>query len=555
MIVAFAEFGQFGQAANRCCCGRLKCHRQFPGLAQFTSGAAELFQRRDIPRRFAETKDLHVRPSNKKATFTASSLHVSLQGRFMRRLIMRRSLLVLLLSIAVLPSRGAFALITGGEGNKPLPDPGWPKGAAAIFNVTARIAWWEGPPFGGGQWHAECRGEAKSFNAVLADFAKLDVKSKKIIVHDGIGHSFWLAPNREPEKLEAARVDWVFMVWQPANWERLRKLPADLNPTGAENAEQGPPSVIDVFTGGNLHWADVKVPQGIQVVDERLESHGFTLADGVVLEGNVTDLASKKPIAGMVRLQRIEPQTKGGYNYHLVAKASADQSGRWVVRKASAGWYRVVIQADGYVPRVAGYARFDEQPQWLKYDCALVRSGPVKGRVTDEAGHPLAGVQVRFGNVVAEPGGRYESPLDYSFITDADGRFQADEVPIGRATVWVHKTGYCRPGLGLPIRTPKNDVELSMIKSAHVQVTVDFAGKARPGQYIVAIKPEGGEKVGSWGGSGTINDKNQIAFEDVPPGKYVLVGHPNPSSADQQTAPLAIEARGGELNEITLRAK
>ena len=40
----------------------------------------------------------------------------------------------------------AFALITGGEGNTPITDPGWPRGAAAIFNHPGRIAWWEGPP-------------------------------------------------------------------------------------------------------------------------------------------------------------------------------------------------------------------------------------------------------------------------------------------------------------------------------------------------------------------------------------------------------------------------
>ncbi len=127
----------------------------------------------------------------------------------------------------------AFALITGGEGNKSVADPGWPKGAAAIFNIKARIAWWEGPPFGGGQWHAECRGDAKAFNAVLADFARLNAKSKRVVLHDGIGQSFWLNPNREPAKEAAARIDWIFMVWQPASWEHLRKLPADLNPTDA----------------------------------------------------------------------------------------------------------------------------------------------------------------------------------------------------------------------------------------------------------------------------------------------------------------------------------
>src|SRR5215471_2884893 len=103
--------------------------------------------------------------------------------------------LVLFLAMVAVPSPEAFALITGGEGNKPVADPGWPKGAAAIFNIKARIAWWEGPPFGGGQWHAECRGDAKALSAVLADFAKLDVKNKQVVLHDGQGHSFWLDPN------------------------------------------------------------------------------------------------------------------------------------------------------------------------------------------------------------------------------------------------------------------------------------------------------------------------------------------------------------------------
>src|SRR4051794_15975988 len=78
----------------------------------------------------------------------------------------------------------ALALITGGKGNERITDPGWPAGAAAIFNHTGRIAWWEGPPFGGGQWHAECRGDAKALNAVLADFARMDARVKRVIVHD-----------------------------------------------------------------------------------------------------------------------------------------------------------------------------------------------------------------------------------------------------------------------------------------------------------------------------------------------------------------------------------
>jgi hypothetical protein len=459
---------------------------------------------------------------------------------------------LLIAVLAVVAPREAFALIMGGEGNKPITDPGWPVGAAVIFNHPGRVAWWEGPPLGGGQWHAECRGGAVGLNAALADFAELGVKTKRVVVHDGTGYSVWLAPNNEPAKRAAARIDWVFMVWQTDRWEQLRKLPADLNPTGP--GDTGPPSQIDVYTGG-LRWDEVTVPKGIEVVDQRLVAHGFTTADGAVLEGKVTDLSTKQPIGATMRLQRVEPQKKGGYLYPVVAETKADAQGHWVLKKAPAGWVRVVVEANGFVPRVAGYARLDGEPRWQSYDCGLSRGGPVSGRVTDEGGKPLAGVEVRLQDVVPESGGQYESPSEFTFKTDAEGRFRAELVPVGKATIWVHKPGYCRPGLGPAVTTPKDDVELQMIRSASVRVTVDFTGKKRPGGYIVSIEPEGGEAIGTFGGSGNIDAANRISFQNVPPGRYVLRGRPNPSSDDQRTEPVTVDLKGGDAAEVTLKAK
>ena len=163
----------------------------------------------------------------------------------------------------------ANALITGGEGKETVPDPGWPRGAAEIFNNRSRIAWWEGPPFSGGQYTAECRGDTKAFNAALSRFTKLNVKTKQLIIYDGIGNSFWLNPNRETRKQAAAKIDWTFMVWVPSNWEQLRQLPAELNPIDPAEAKQGPPVVIEVYTGGSIRWSDVKVPTGLTVIDKR----------------------------------------------------------------------------------------------------------------------------------------------------------------------------------------------------------------------------------------------------------------------------------------------
>ena len=126
------------------------------------------------------------------------------------------------------------------------------------------------------------------------------MKNKRVTVRDGSGRSFWLNPNHEPEKREAARIDWSFTVWQADRWEQLRSLPADLNPTDERDAELGPPARIDVYTGGGIDWAKIKVPKGLKVVDERLQTHGFGPDDGTVLEGKVSEVVTGRPVAGRV---------------------------------------------------------------------------------------------------------------------------------------------------------------------------------------------------------------------------------------------------------------
>ncbi|HEX4145607.1 MAG TPA: carboxypeptidase-like regulatory domain-containing protein [Pirellulales bacterium] len=457
--------------------------------------------------------------------------------------------LVVIVLAALAPAR-ASALITGGEGNDALADPGWPKGAAAIFNHPGRVAWWVGPPFGGGQWHAECRGDAKALEAVLDRFAKLDVKTKRVVVHDGVGHSFWLAPNAEPAKLKGAEVDWVFMVWQPEAWKQLDEMPARFKP--ADAGEDEPSSQIDAFTG-NIRWRDVVVPPGIDVVDQRLEAHGFTAADGVVIEGRATDVATRQPIAATMRLERIEPQ-KSGYLYTAAGESKADAEGRWVLKNVPAGLFRLIVESDGYVPRIAAHDRFDEQPQWKSYNTGLAPSATVSGRVVDESGKPLADVDVRLDNVEPQSGGSYESPQEYKFKTDAEGHFRADRVPAGKATISVHKSGYCRPGPSPVVTAPKEEVKLRMVRSGSIRVTVEFAGK-RPQQYMVTLDPKEGNVIGSYGGGGNIDEKNQFTYENVPPGEYLLSGRANPGRVDQTAGPIAIDVKGGEAAERTLKAK
>jgi hypothetical protein len=457
----------------------------------------------------------------------------------------------------ILATTPAYALIEGGVGNEPIKGRGWPAGAEVIVNHTDRVAYWVGPPFGGGQWHTEYnKSDAKTISTVLAIFAKLEIKNKRVVVHDGIGQSFWLNMNNDPAKAEAARIDWSFMVWEKDSWERLLKRPADHRRSiDAADAKRGPPSQIDIYTGGNIKWKDVIVPKELKIVDNRLEAHGFTLADGVVYEGEVVDPDTRKPVAAHVRLERVEPRKTGGYEYITVAEATANERGRWVIKKAPAGWLRLVVSAEGYISRVAGYTRFDDQPRWSQHDCDLLCPAPVSGVVTDDAGKPLADVDVSFGNVVTSLGGGYDSAEESKVKTDKKGRFRTSSLPAGKATIWVHKPGYVRPGLGPAITMPSKDIKLEMTRSASVAVTVDFSKTKRPDGYIVNIEDENGGKVGSWGGSGNIDANNQITFKDMPPGKYTLFGRPNPGSEAETTEKVTIDAKGGKETKLTLMAK
>ncbi len=44
-------------------------------------------------------------------------------------------------------------------------------------------------------------------------------------------------------------------------------------------------------------------------------------------------------------------------------------------------------------------------------------------------------------------------------------------------------------------------------------------------------------------------------FENVPPGRYVMRGQPNPSSGDQRTEGVTVELKGGQAADVLLIAK
>src|SRR5687767_2173946 len=79
----------------------------------------------------------------------------------------------------------ARALILTGHGNDPVSDRGWPTGALPVANLKTRIAWTEGPPFGGGQWTFYYRGGTAQLQEAITHFARIDAPELDLFLHSG----------------------------------------------------------------------------------------------------------------------------------------------------------------------------------------------------------------------------------------------------------------------------------------------------------------------------------------------------------------------------------
>src|SRR5690348_513566 len=102
----------------------------------------------------------------------------------------------------------APALIMVQKGNKPTTDHNWPAGSLDLANLETRVDFWEGPPFGGGQYCFEYRGDTEAFQKALDALAKIKAPKLELSVHEGPNESFVL---RDPKDAKAdAHIDWSF---------------------------------------------------------------------------------------------------------------------------------------------------------------------------------------------------------------------------------------------------------------------------------------------------------------------------------------------------------
>lgn len=456
-----------------------------------------------------------------------------------------------LLCLIALLGQPALALIIGDIGNKPVHDRNWRTGAVDLANLPSRIGWWEGPPFGGGEYQFLYRGDTAAFNAALRTHAKIRAPKLEVHLHDGPFNSFYLEiPRGEKDKVDP-RCDWTFTIWDAQSFHHLNNNPTSRFGSQSPNYRRTLPAPrIDVYIGGGqIDWAKVEMPKGIEVIDHRASAAGVDTRDGSVISGSIYDMVTSKPLSVASVIV-----TSTGKEGKEAARGRCDADGRFTVGKIPAGTYRVHVEAEGYAPRDLAYDKLNGRDA-RQFEAELAPEAVVRGRVVDDAGAALAAAKV----VVYEPmgidGRGYSVAPREPVVTDADGRFEIRGLPRGYVTLSVWAKGYHHNSVReKPITTPADDVVLKAVRAGSIKgKVVDSANK--PAQNAqVFVQEIGGAQVGSWGGSMNVAPDATFAFENVPPGKYLIATKPflpGTAAADAQT----IEVSGGKATEVELSTK
>ncbi|HUW30480.1 MAG TPA: carboxypeptidase-like regulatory domain-containing protein, partial [Planctomycetota bacterium] len=230
-------------------------------------------------------------------------------------------------------------------GAEPVRDAGWPVGALEMANLPTRFAWYEGPPFGGGDWHFQyrCNGTAQ-FNDALQTFSRILWPRLELIVVDGMGSVLGKAD--EP-------VDWEFQVWVPESFYRLGKR-RSFRPESSL-----PPPRITAYLGKGsmIEWAKVQVPANVSVIDKRVETSPWKDSQGGVVRVTAYDMTNGKVIPDVdLELKQYEDKK---WNDKYAARTG--EQGTVVIRNIAPGYYYITLRCSGYATRTVqpGYRNYE----------------------------------------------------------------------------------------------------------------------------------------------------------------------------------------------------
>jgi 5-hydroxyisourate hydrolase-like protein (transthyretin family) len=456
------------------------------------------------------------------------------------------SFLVILCVIGLCSNIGMSLIFTGGK--EPIKDHGWPTGSVEMANLSTRVSWWAGPPFGTGSMYEfqYCCQNTNEFSQALITFAAIRAKKLELVIHNG--------PKDDTRRNKDASkpTDWTFTIWNPKDWDRLYNSPrSSFNSDHPNFRKPVAAPRVDVYIGGGsaIVWEQVKVPENVKVIDKRPGSVSPKFAGSGLVRGKVFDMATGKPIAGaeVVLAKLLEDHR----NWKEVMHGKTNKRGICRIAKIPPGYYEVRVKAKGYASRKQGSYN-NKRPEYHKFKVGLAQPSYVKGIVTDVDGNPIEGVKVSATNIIGTDGFGYPCVGDKSAITDKHGRFEIRSLPIGVMNVRCRAESlHLKNSIFEQYPIPSDEIKLVMTGTGTIWgKVVDKDGNRPAGGILLELGPEGGNKPGTWGYSGHLSPDGTFKIAGIPPGKYIISTRPNPGPADFEPNTGKITVKAGKTYEL-----
>jgi len=352
---------------------------------------------------------------------------------------------------------------------------------------------------------------------------------------------------------------------RPSGRPSTASLVGDLQETGHDGAfrvdglRAGETYDLQLFGGtsfGQVGLAKRGVPapsDGIEWIVEgtgRIEGVAIDGRTGRPLEGFEVSFHVDNPDYGGMNplsMRRVASslQAQGGVDLAVVVEGA---DGRFVFEEVPTGKWQVAVTATGYQVGVAAGVVVEEATTTEGVEIRLLPGTVLSGRVTDERtgrGVPEARVDVFGSGGVPASGG---SGSRDELVTDVEGRFLAEGLPPGKATVYVQHPDYVAGSESVVLSERGGDVAVALAPGGSLGgLVVSETRQPVPGAEVNLSGP--GAKAGPGGGATVTDASGRFRYEHLPPGRFKV----RASVTGQSAPPVeAVLAPGGPAPDVTL---
>ncbi|HKE83786.1 MAG TPA: carboxypeptidase-like regulatory domain-containing protein [Vicinamibacterales bacterium] len=295
-------------------------------------------------------------------------------------------------------------------------------------------------------------------------------------------------------------------------------------------------------------------------------------ANAGVIVGRVVDANTNIP----VRRAQIQATNDQAY-----VDATSDDEGRFTLTGLSPGEWQVTVQKGGYFPWHIGQRRPFEIPppvkiaprQRLTADIPLSRGGVIAGRVFDENGEPLAGLQVKVYRARMAQGYRRLESVGVADRTDDTGAYRIYALPPGDYYVAaslrmapadsIVETTYSPtyyPGTGNLGEAQRIRIDLGTEATAifpllpirHVRVSGTLlSSSGAPADAFLNLESENSELGMPLGIGAVTKGDGGFTIADVPPGRYTLTASSR-GDGPYETADMPIVVGNDDITGLSL---